>query len=331
MSVCLGLDTSCYTTSAALCTTGSGAGDSLFLQKRRLLTVRPGARGLMQSEGVFQHVSRLPALVEELLAECPAGCRVEAVCASVRPRPAPDSYMPVFRVGEGFGRALAAALRAPFYPATHQEGHLRAARVGTGLAPDAPCLALHLSGGTTEVLRQDAQGITRLGGTRDLHAGQLVDRVGVALGLGFPAGPALERLATDGQAAARYPASLRGLDCHLSGAETRALADIRAGVMAPEDIAAEVFDCLARTVARLVLGGCGQSGLCDALLGGGVASSSLLREQVKARVAARNRRIRLHFARPELSGDNAVGVALMGIDRLISTQKEAREHGGDVD
>ena len=71
--------------------------------------------------------------------------------------------------------------------------------------------------------------------------------------------------------------------------------------------------------------------LIDALLGGGVASSSLLREQVKARVAARNRRIRLHFARPELSGDNAVGVALMGIDRLISTQKEAREHGGDVD
>ena len=48
-------------------------------------------------------------------------------------------------------------------------------------------------------------------------------------------------------------------------------------------------------------------------------------------LAARNRRIRLHFARPELSGDNAVGVALMGIDRLISTQKEAREHGGDVD
>lgn len=313
MLACLGIDTSCYATSVALC---GGAAEGLFFQARRMLAVPVGERGLMQSEAVFQHVTHLPALLETMLRAHPH-MQVQAVCASERPRPNPDSYMPVFRAGEGTARAVAAALRVPFFATSHQQGHLRAARVGTGLNADTPLLSLHVSGGTTEVLTSRDTALTLLGGTGDLHAGQLIDRVGVAMGLPFPAGPHLEKLAAQGEAASRLSTSVRGLTCHFSGAETRALTWLADGVYARETIAAEVFSCVARQLARLVLAGCALTGLEDALLGGGVMASHLIRQELSVRVAKRNRRIRLYFARPELSGDNAVGVGLIGLERIV--------------
>ncbi len=322
MKVCLGIDTSCYTTSVAIRRIGSAA-DGDFFQARRLLSVEPGARGLQQSEAVFQHVKALPALIEALLSEHP-DAEIAAVSASVRPRPADESYMPVFRVGEGFARAVAAARNAPFFATTHQQGHVRAARIGTALSPDKPFLALHLSGGTTEVLRADGDALTLLGGTRDLHAGQLIDRVGVALGLPFPAGPHLESLAREGADAEPLSASATGLDCHFSGAEAQAMRRIAAGDRKPADVAAAVFGCVARTVAKLILAACERENLPDALLGGGVASSALIRAAVTARVAARNCGIRLHFAQSELAGDNAVGVAAVGAERCAEEAKGLR-------
>ncbi|MCL1963558.1 MAG: O-sialoglycoprotein endopeptidase, partial [Firmicutes bacterium] len=106
----------------------------------------------------------------------------------------------------------------------------------------------------------------------------------------------------------------RGLSCHFSGAEAQALRLLEAG--APqEEIAAEVFDCVARTAARLLVNASEGTGLTDALLGGGVASSALLRERIRGRVRKRRRGLRLHFARPELAGDNAVGAAFLGAER----------------
>lgn len=318
--VLLGIDTSCYTTSVAICPVTSGAVDGSFFQTRRVLEVPMGQRGLMQSEAVFQHVTWLPRLLERLLGAHPQA-RVAGVCASARPRPQADSYMPVFRVGESMGRSMALGAGVPFFATTHQEGHLRAARIATALGAETPHLALHLSGGTTELLRAGREAPVLLGGTQDLHAGQLIDRIGVAMGLGFPAGPSLERLAAQGTAESRLAVSVGGLDCHFSGAEAQALRWLEEGTLPREDIAAEVFSCVARTVARLLLAGCAQEGVEDALLGGGVASSELIRREAAARVAKRNRAIRLHFARPHLSGDNAVGVALIGVHKW-NTQKE---------
>lgn len=329
MKACLGLDTSNYMTSVALCSASSGTADGPFFQKRRLLSVPTGERGLMQSEAVFQHVSRLPELLRELLDETPA--EIVAVCASVRPRPAKDSYMPVFRVGEGTGRSLAAALGVPFVPTSHQEGHLRAARVDTALEPDTPAVAVHLSGGTSEVVLAEGGAITLLGGTADLHAGQLIDRVGVAMGMAFPAGPALEKLAMRGHAAGKLPASVQGMTCHLSGAEAQAFRWIETATLPPEDIAAEVFDCIARTVLRLVLAACEKTGISDVLLGGGVTASHWLRQALNGRMAKRNRHIRLHFGRPDLSGDNAVGVALIGRDRMQGFDTHKEDGHGSTD
>lgn len=320
MRAVLGIDTSCYTTSAALVSVSG----RLIAFSRRLLTVEEGERGLMQSQGLFQHVKNLPDMISDVMAKAPQA-EIAAVCASTRPRPAEDSYMPVFRAGESQARAAAALLRVPFYPVSHQEGHVRAAMVDSGIEAKQPFLALHLSGGTTEILLCDQGQLTLLGGSLDLHAGQLVDRTGVRMQLGFPAGPVLERLAMEGVKSGNVRGligvSVKGVDCNMAGAENKVMRFMEEGAMSREAIAAEVFDFLARTIERQIEAACEQTGCRQALLAGGVASSTLLRDMILGRAKKRRLDCRLCFARPELSGDNAVGVALLGAGLLRSEEE----------
>ena len=312
MSMFLGFDTSNYTTSAALFDP-----DTMTVsQQKKLLPVPAGARGLRQSDCVFHHTVQLPALVETLLAE---NAPVAAVCASDRPRMQEGSYMPCFLVGAGAGQMTAKALGVPFYRTSHQHGHIAAAAFGAGKLDllDAPFYAFHVSGGTTDVMVSDGESLTMLGGSLDLHAGQLVDRAGVAMGLPFPAGPKLEELARRGRAEARIPASLEQADCfcHLSGAEARVNGWLKSGSLSREDTAAEIYDFLARTVARMLLAAAEKAGCRQALIAGGVASSALFRELLRQRTAKRDGTFRLCFGRPEYSGDNAVGIALIGLEQ----------------
>ena len=319
MKAVLGIDTSCYTTSAALVSTSG----RLIASSRRLLTVDAGERGLMQSEGLFQHVKNLPDMIADVMAKAPQA-EIAAVCASTRPRPAQDSYMPVFRAGESQARAAAALLRVPFYPASHQEGHVRAAMVDSNIDAKQPFLALHLSGGTTEILLCDQGKLTLLGGSLDLHAGQLVDRTGVRMNLQFPAGPSLEKLAMAGKDSVKglIGVSIKGVDCNMSGAENKIMRWLEEGEMTQEEIAAEVFDFLCRTIERQIEAACEMTGCRQALLAGGVASSTLLREMLEKRAKKRRLNCRLCFARPELSGDNAVGVALLGAGMFRENKAE---------
>ena len=159
--------------------------------------------------------------------------------------------------------------------------------------------------------------LTLLAGTRDLHAGQLIDRVGVALGLPFPAGPSLEKLAMTGAAQSLLPVSMEDGDCHFSGAEARAMQWIQVGDMPAPQIAAEVFSLVERTVLRLLTAAADKTGVRDALLTGGVASSQLLRDQLCAINQKRRLGLRLPFGQRQYAGDNAAGVALIGRDRMM--------------
>lgn len=315
MSAVLGIDTSCYTTSAALVSVEG----ELLGSARRLLTVGEGERGLQQSQGLFQHVKNLPDMIGQVMQGAPQIC---AVCASVRPRPAEESYMPVFRAGESQARAAAALLRVPFYPVSHQEGHVRAAMVDAGIDAGRPFLALHLSGGTTEILLADQGRLTLLGGSLDLHAGQLVDRTGVRMGLGFPAGPALEKLAMQAAPQGLLGVSIKGTSCNLAGAENKIERWLAQDELSREQIAAEAFDFLCRTIERMIENACEATGARQALLAGGVASSTLLRGMLNARAKKRRLNCRLYYAHPELSGDNAVGVALLGAERYAAQHQE---------
>jgi len=306
----LGLDTSCYTTSLAL----TDATGRILLDERRVLTVEKGAKGLRQSEALFQHLKNLPDLMERAAAFRP----LKGVAYAARPRPVAGSYLPVFLAGANFGRVIAATAGVPQLAASHQEGHIRAALTDAGLESDA-FLGLHLSGGTTELLaiQRQAEGfaIKLLGGTSDLHAGQMVDRIGVALGLPFPAGPHLEALSQDGQATLQLPVAVQGLTVSFSGPTSAALR-LWAQKPAPADLARAVLDCLVESVFRLIKAGVatGEPGCRDVLLFGGVASNAYLRREVRARVARLDQGIKVYFGKPALSADNAVGLALLARD-----------------
>ena len=312
MEVAIGFDTSCYTTSIA----AVDARGHVLASRRMLLPVQSGQRGLRQSEAVFAHVRQMPMLAAQL-GEAIRGARVCAIAVSSAPAGGEASYMPVFMVGLSHARTLAQVLDVPCFEVTHQQGHIAAGQLEGEPMPE-PFVALHISGGTTELMHVANVDIAHLGGSLDLHAGQLIDRVGVAMGLGFPAGPTLEALAKAGNAAAQLPASLTDgdLNCHLSGAETRCLQWLASGELPHEQIAAEVFDLLARTTSRMLVAACRAADTTRALVVGGVASSTLLRERLVQRVGKLGAGLDIRFGKPEYSADNAAGVALLGMQRF---------------
>ena len=314
--VVIGFDTSNYRTSVAAVTLDG----EILVNHRELLPVSNGERGLRQSDAVFAHIRQLRHSEETLRASL-GGRRIAAVAASTRPRDGEESYMPVFQVGFTAGSMLAAALSVPFYETTHQRGHLAAALAGTALGNEDRLLAVHLSGGTTDLLVMDSKKVVQIGGSADLHAGQLVDRAGVAMGLPFPSGEELEKLALPGKSEGLLGCSLDKGDliCHLSGAETKVQQWIQAGIMPREDIAREIYDLLARTLARMLKAGAEKTGLKKALVTGGVAASALLRQLLEERRLKTRGCPEIVFGKPEMSGDNAVGVALIGAKRLKFT------------
>lgn len=305
----IGIDTSCYTTSVA-CTDGK----SIVFQKGAMLSVAFGDRGLRQSEGLFQHVKQLSPLLTELLSAIDKN-DVACVSVSASPTSKPDSYMPVFLAGLHQAETLAAALGVPLITSDHQSGHVRAALFGneTLLERDR-FYAVHISGGTTDLLLAEPHSdapyrLEPIGTSTDLHAGQFVDRVGVALSLPFPAGKRLEALAMRAEKKnVKLPSAVKGTDCSFSGAESAAQRLV--GTLPDEEIAYGVYDCLARTLAKMFANAEQTYGTQPFLVCGGVASSPLLRTMLRKRFSGK-----LYFGRPELSSDNAVGIALLGADR----------------
>ena len=141
--------------------------------------------------------------------------------------------------------AVAAALDVPLFTASHQEGHLRAALHGNEELIGQPFLGMHISGGTTEAFLVDQSlGISLLSGTEDLHAGQFVDRVGVAMGMHFPCGKQMEALASEVHAKRSFPklpATVHGGMCSFSGVDTQAQPLIKGGADYAE-LAYAVYD-----------------------------------------------------------------------------------------
>ena len=296
----LGLDTSNYTTSAALFDGETG------VNLGRLLDVRPGELGLRQSDALFQHVKRLPLLLEELLEE---RREIQAVGASTRPRAVEGSYMPCFLAGESQGRGIAAALGVPFYPHSHQQGHLAAAAWSAGRLDllDAPFLAWHLSGGTTELLLVKPKGCTVeaeiIGGTSDISAGQLIDRAGVLLGLQFPTGKALDELSQQDGSAMAFSVRLDGLTFSLSGMENQVKALAERGE-SPANIARFAMGTVAGVVLRATREAQNRHPGLPVLCSGGVASNTRLRQVLTENCGA-------VFAQPKYSTDNAMGTAIL--------------------
>lgn len=297
----VGIDTSNYTTSAA-----RYDGERVLENRKLLLPVKPGEKGLRQSDAVFHHVKQLPQVLEPILEMGPAG----VVGVSITPRSEIGSYMPCFLVGKGFACTLGAAWGVGVKFFSHQQGHIAAALYSAGKLEllDRKFLAFHVSGGTTEALlvRPDSQGMPEVelaAQSLDLKAGQAVDRVGVMLGMGFPCGPELERaaLAWDGPVKAR--AYMKGRDCSLSGVENQCRKLWEEG-HPREEVARTCLEMVLAALDAMCAGLLEDLGPLPVVFSGGVCSNSILRERLTEKYGGA-------FAAPEFSADNGAGAAIL--------------------
>lgn len=292
----IGFDTSNYTTSCAVFdgTEGNNSG--------RLLDVAPGELGLRQSAALFSHVKRLPEIVEKL----DFSGKVLAIGASSKPRETEDSYMPCFLAGVCQAQVMASVMNVPYYSFSHQQGHIAAAAWSAGRMDllEREHLAWHLSGGTTELLYVRPKGVAVeceiIGGTNDVSAGQLIDRTGQLLGLQFPSGKELDRLASLATKGEFYSPKLNGLEFSLSGVEHKVKKLYEAGA-SPEETAYFAIVSVVNTVHRITRKAMDEFGDIPVLYSGGVASNSILRRMTPDGI----------FAKPQYSTDNAMGTAIL--------------------
>lgn len=326
LELVLGIDTSNYTTSLCAVSWSDGR---MVAEARKLLPVASGERGLRQSDALFFHVQQLPEVTSLLMRSVSAkGVAWRGVGVSVRPRPLASSYMPVFLAGTRYAETFAGLCGIPLVRTSHQEGHLAAADYSLSANDDAPFLAIHLSGGTSDVLfaRRTRFGydVESLGSSSDLNAGQFVDRVGVALGLPFPSGAYLERLMneagaeSEGDSGLRLSASVKGCDMSFSGPCSAALRAAGAGISAPI-IARAVFSSIANSLVKAIRNAAmqrPQAATC--VLAGGVMANQWIRERVKKRLSIEVPHLRVLFAEPTFSSDNAMGVASIARRYLCS-------------
>lgn len=315
MKYFLGIDTSNYRTSAAVCDENGAPIKSV----RRLLCVKDGERGLRQSDALFAHVKALPEIMKEI-----GSFPLHAVGYSKTPRDCEGSYMPCFLAGEAVATGIAELSGVPLYPFSHQAGHLSAAIYSCNNPSDgkrAPTdekisdggkfIAFHLSGGTTEALLYDNGKITLLGGTLDINAGQLIDRVGVMLGMRFPAGPEMEKLAGELPFSKGIKTSVKGFDCNLAGAENIAK-KLYETTGEKETVAAFAIDTVCKTIDKMTENIMSEHPSLPILYAGGVMACKRIQNVLKAKYDC-------YFAEPEYSGDNALGTALLCRRAFLST------------
>lgn len=298
----LGIDTSNYTTSVALLT------PSGMESRRRLLPVREGERGLRQSDAVFYHTKQLPELFESL----PASVSPDAVGVSARPRTVEGSYMPCFLTGVASARVLAHAFGCPLYEFSHQQGHIAAGLWSAGREDlfSRPFLAFHVSGGTTELLYVNGMDDIRMVcHTLDLHAGQLIDRVGVMLGYPFPCGAHMDPDAVKGEFSLKQRVMLQNGCCCLSGFENKARQMLQQGA-ARESIAYFAINAVYVTLKAMIDFAYESFPGIPLLMIGGVCSNTIIRERLMREYGA-------IFAGEGFSCDNAAGIAVLARMRRL--------------
>ena len=296
----IGIDTSNYTTSIAAFD-GCGGVDHA-----RLLPVKQGELGLRQSDAVFAHIKSLPELSGRLFSDLSGD--IAAVGVSTRPRAVEGSYMPCFMVGYSHAKMLSDAFRVPLVEVSHQQGHVAACLWSAGRLDlmDRPHLAWHLSGGTTELLLVEPDGrnvrCTKVGGTTDISAGQLIDRTGQLLELPFPSGKHLDSLSANAQMKEVYKVKCQDLMFSLSGIQNK-VQQFHEKYGIPEETAAYALRCVSGAVYRTTEEAMNRYPDTPVVFSGGVASNSMLRKVMAP----------LHpvFSEPRYSTDNAMGVAVL--------------------
>lgn len=324
----IGFDTSNYTTSAAACTLDADGKLTVIANCKAPLPVEKGSRGLRQSDAVFAHIKNLPNVIRDL-GEKIHGYDVEAVGYSARPRDLEDSYMPCFLCGKVAAYSYAQGIDVPVFDFSHQNGHIMAAlyssgALGSGLL-DRSFFAFHISGGTTEAVmvspnvsdasRDGFFSSELLGYTKDINAGQAIDRIGVAMGFDFPCGKQMESAAVEWSGyVPQMNICVKDGMCNLSGLENRAV-KLWEETGDPCLVSAFTFSVIGKTIFAMteyLQKNYANDKKLDVLYAGGVMSNKFMRPMLE-----HVKNYQTYFAEPEFSADNAAGIALMTAMRSI--------------
>lgn len=330
----LGIESSCDETGVALVEVqGTGfpvlLGDALYSQ----IEMHQAYGGVVPELASRDHIRRVLPLTEQVLAASGKTLADIDVVAFTRGPGLAGALL----VGAGVACALGAALDKPVLGMHHLEGHLLSPFLSAD-PPEFPFVALLVSGGHTQLMRVDGVGRYQLlGETIDDAAGEAFDKSAKLLGLGYPGGPALSKLAEQGRADAfKLPRPLLksdNLDFSFAGLKTAVMVqakklalvqecsvpDLPASVLA--DLAASTQAAIVEVLVKKSLIALKQTGLSRLVVAGGVGANRSLRSQLNAECA--KRRVRVHYPELHLCTDNGAMIAMAAALRLQSGQQEA--------
>ena len=306
-NIWLGVDTSNYTTSVCAI-----AEDNKHFSVKRPLLVKPSEKGVRQSDAVFMHVKNLPSAFSELFdlvkGEWGNNYTVKAVGVSSTPRPVEGSYMPCFLSGVSVASSIAETTNVPLYCFSHQEGHVRAAIFGADIDVPKSFYSFHLSGGTCELLKTEKNefgfDMKIVAESQDITLGQLVDRVGVMLGLDFPCGIHLEKLAKDMTRKIKICGNEK---INLSGFENKAK-EMYENTLSKEEVSSYVYSVIVSAIDKMLESRDDTS--LPVVFAGGVSGSKIVQSHASKVCNA-------YFAPPALSSDNAVGIAILTKEKFL--------------
>ncbi len=295
MNAFLGIDTSNYTTSLAI-----SKNNSITENLKTLLQVGKGKRGLRQSDAVFAHTVNLSEMFMLLGEHC-----LSAVGVSAFPRDIEGSYMPCFLSGLSVASAISGVNGIPLYKFSHQAGHIAAALYSCKREDllYREFLAFHISGGTSELVHVKNMKIELIGGTKDISAGQLIDRTGVLMGFSFPCGKAIEKKSADIDidGIKKDKISVDGLNFNLSGFENKVQKYLSDGLDSAY-ISAYVISSVCSVIEKVTENALTKYPDLPIVYSGGVMSNGYIKKRLSSRFGG-------FFATPDFSCDNAAGIA----------------------
>jgi N6-L-threonylcarbamoyladenine synthase len=325
----LGIETSCDETAAALVADGVTVRANVI--GSQIEHHRPFG-GVVPEIAARAHVDLLLPTLDRALVEAGATYRdVDAIAVTAGP-----GLIGSLLVGVAAAKALALAHDKPLIGVNHLEGHVCAAQLEYGLL-DPPLVALIMSGGHTSLVLGDEQGrLTTLGATLDDAAGEAFDKIARFIGLPYPGGPEIDRLAREGDPdAVAFPRALLhdgSYDFSMSGLKTAVIRELRrrqavgADIPLP-DIAASFQEALVDVAVRKTVAAAQEHGVEQVLLAGGVGANSRLRERMGAACAEAD--LRFLAPTPSLCTDNGAMIAAAGWNRLMSGERSPLDLAAD--
>jgi N6-L-threonylcarbamoyladenine synthase len=310
MNYILGIDTSAYTTSIALTDFDN---QKTIVDKRKVLSVPSGQKGLRQQDAVFQHLRNFQELYSEIQDELK---HIKIVSVSSRPRNVEGSYMPVFTVGQNYGKVIAKTLNCDYFEYSHQENHIAASLIDHYKEISDDILAIHISGGTTEFLKvkkgHKGYDANIVGGSKDITLGQLIDRIGTLMGFSFPCGVHMERYLELEPSIdpIKLPAISGESYINLSGMENYYSNLYLSNKYRKESIIYSLFNYVAECILHIIRNISHDHNFKNIIIAGGVASNSVIRDYILNNLTNNYKVI---LASKENSSDNAVGVSMLPI------------------